>query len=98
MMDHFTALWRKLRGLDLEEPGTVQEYRVAEAAEPYSNVPDYPASTFIKNIKYTPSERKATVRIGNTEYYYPMTEMQMVRWLRSPSLGQWYNLHMKLKK
>ena len=51
MMDHFTALWRKLRGLDKEEPGTDQEYRVIQADEPYSNVPDYPASTFITNIK-----------------------------------------------
>jgi len=98
MMDHFTALWRKLRGLDVEDPQKDQEYRVIEADEPYSNVPGYPASTFIKNIRYRPSKRTATVRIGNKEYYYPMTEMQMVRWLRSPSLGQWYNLHMKLKK
>ena len=98
MMDHFTALWRKLRGLDVEDPQKDQEYRVIQADEPYSNVPDYPASTFIKNIRYRPSERKAYVTMGNKVYWYPMTEMQMVRWLRSPSLGQWYNLHMKLKK
>lgn len=98
MMDHFTALWRKLRGLDKEEPGTDQEYRVIQVDEPYSNVPDYPASTFITNIKYRPRERKAYVTMGNKVYWYPMTEMQMVRWLRSPSLGQWYNLHMKLKR
>ena len=98
MMDHFTALWRKLRGLDSEDPKLTQEYQVAEAAEPYSNVPGYPASTFITNIRYRPSSNRVLVRMGGKTYVYPMTQSQLNRWLRSPSLGQWYNLHMKLKR
>ena len=97
-MDPFTALWRKLRGMDaIGEDQKDVEYRVHLAELPYQNVPDYPQSTFIKNIRYSPRNKRVFVRIGSGEYWYPMTEFQLSRWMHSPSLGQWYNKHLKLK-
>ena len=96
-MDAFTALWQKLRGLDAVDPKQVQEYRVASAAAPYSNVPGYPASTFITNVRYRPNSERVFVRMGGKTYVYPLTERQLAAWMKSKSLGQWYNKYLKLK-
>ena len=96
-MNPFASLMLKLRG----EPSyndTDQDYRVAEASMPATNTPDHHASTFIRNISYSPNRHTAFVTIGNRQYWYPMTDYQMAAWLRSRSLGKYYNDNIKLKR
>ena len=57
-MNPFASLMLKLRG----EPkfnDAEQDYKVAEASVPATNTPDHHASTFIKNISYSPDRHTA---------------------------------------
>lgn len=83
-----------------------QDYRVMSSATPIANSPTQAASTFIRRITYLPSARSeygnnrsgtVFVRIGNSEYNYPMTQRQLAMWLTNKSLGQYYNNYVKLK-
>lgn len=73
------------------------EFNVAKAAMPRTNTEFRASSTFINNIRYLPSSNTAFVRIGNSTYWYPMTLRQMSTWLRSNSLGGYYNKFVKLR-
>jgi len=74
-----------------------QEYRVAQAQVPFTNTPERASSTFIRNIRYMPYNRMTFVRMGNSTYLYPMDEHQLANWLKSRSLGRYYNQYLKLK-
>lgn len=74
-----------------------QEFNVARAAVPYTNTPARASSTFVTNIRYLPSSNTAFVRLGNSTYWYPMTQRQMANWLTSNSLGRYYNNYVKLR-
>lgn len=84
-----TLLWKTK-----SEP---QEYRVAASTTPGSNSPARAASTFIRNIRYLPYTQTTLVRMGNSQYFYPMNERQLATWLKSKSLGKYYNQWIKLK-
>lgn len=74
-----------------------QRFNVDKASTYGSNSPYNAASTFIGNIRYMPYSRTAFVRIGNGSYFYPMSDQQLAAWLKSKSLGQYYNNYIKLK-
>ena len=96
-MNPFSNLWSTLtRYSPLRTLPVNEDINVTQVDQPYQNHPDHPASTFIQRISYEPNSRIAFVRMGNSTYYYPMTERQLGAWLRSKSLGQWYNKHLKL--
>lgn len=84
-----TLLWKTK-----SEP---QEFRPVKASMPYQNSPERAASTFIGTIRYLPYSRTSFVHIGNSSYVYPMTDAQLAAWLRSRSLGNYYNNYIKLK-
>jgi hypothetical protein len=94
-MNPFVTLMQRLN--EAKEAEKDQDIRIALAAAPASNTPDQHASTFIKHIRYVPNRTTAFVTIGNNTYYYPMNDYQMAAWLRSKSLGKWYNDNIKLK-
>ena len=97
-MNPFASLWNTItRYSPLQTLPVNEDINVAPAALPGQNHPGHPASTFIQRISYEPNSRIAFVRMGNSTYYYPMTERQLGAWLRSRSLGHWYNKHLKLK-
>lgn len=73
-------------------------FAVAKATTAGANTPVQAASTFINRITYMPISRRAFVHIGNNRYWYLLTDEQMSAWMRSPSLGYYYNKNIKLKK
>ena len=77
--------------------GSQQRFNVAAAATSGSNSPYHAASTFIRGIKYHPSSNLTFVKIGNEQYWYPMNDSQLAMWMKSQSLGRYYNQHIKLK-
>lgn len=77
--------------------GSQQRFNVDTAATPGSNSPYHAASTFIDMIKYHPSSNIAFVKIGSKKYWYPMTDAQLAAWMKSQSLGRYYNNYIKLK-
>lgn len=96
-MSPFASLMLKLKGKP-EFNDADQDYRVARSFVPASNSPEHHASTFIQNISYSPKRHTAFVTIGDNRYWYPMTDYQMAAWMRSRSLGEYYNNNVKLKK
>lgn len=74
-----------------------QEFRPAQASVPFTNTPQRASSTFVRNIRYLPTSQISFVKLGNNQYWYPMSQKLLAHWLNSRSLGQWYNAHLKLK-
>ena len=72
-------------------------FNVAAATTTGSNSPHHAASTFIKKITYMPAGHMSFVHIGNSRYFYPMTDEKLAFWMKSNSLGQYYNNNIKLK-
>jgi len=77
--------------------GSQQRFNVDKAYTTGSNSPYHAASTFIDMIKYHPSSNIAFVKIGSKKYWYPMTDAQLAAWMKSQSLGRYYNNYIKLK-
>lgn len=73
------------------------QFRVAHAAQPFTNTPERASSTFVRNIRYMPNSSTIWVRLGRKDYWYPMTLRKLSRWLNSRSLGQYYDKYIKLK-
>lgn len=101
-MDATTNLWSKLwtnatRLIPFQIVPINEDIKIAKASEYGQNTPNHHQSTFIQQISYEPHSRMVFVKIGKGLYYYPMTERQLAAWLRSKSLGHWYNEHLKLK-
>lgn len=61
------------------------------------NYPGHLGSTFINRVRYLPMAGQAFVTIGNGNYLYPITQTGLANWMKSRSLGQWYNQHLKLR-
>lgn len=95
---NFSDFWQNLsRYSPLQQIPINEDINVAAAAMSGQNNPAYPASTFIRKISFEPHSKIAFVRLGNNMYWYPMNEKQLATWLRSKSLGAYYNQHIKLK-
>lgn len=80
--------------LEAMEP---QEFRAARASVPFTNTPARASSTFVRNIRYLPNSQISFVRLGNNQYWYPMTMRRLAQWLNSESLGRYYNNYIKLR-
>lgn len=97
-MNPFSNLWSTLTSYSPLRTLPVNEnINVTHVDQPYQNHPDHPASTFITNIRYRPNSERVFVRMGGKTYVYPLTERQLAAWMKSKSLGQWYNKYLKLK-
>ena len=101
-MDATTNLWSKLwtkatRYVPFQVVPINEDIKVAKASVSGQNTPNYHQSTFIQQINYDPNRRMVFIKMGKGLYYYPMTVKELSTWLRSKSLGQWYNEHLKLK-
>lgn len=59
------------------------------------NYPGHLGSTFIRRVRYLPIAGQAFVTIGNGNYLYPLTQYGLANWMKSKSLGQWYNQNLK---
>ena len=68
---------------------------------PFSNTPMHASSSFVRNITYKPhvsgNTGTAFVRLGDKDYWYPMSMRRLSNWLNYKSLGQYYNKYIKLK-
>lgn len=73
-----------------------QEFQVKPSISYFTNTPYQLSSSFVRNIQYSPSMKTAFVRLGNKQYWYPMTQRRLSTWLNSRSLGQHYNKYVKL--
>lgn len=71
-------------------------FAVAKATTTGANTPVQAASTFINRITYMPLSHRAFVNIGNNRYWYLLTDKQMSDWMKSQSLGRYYNNYIKL--
>ena len=65
--------------------------------EPRPDNGEYPlsSSSWIGNVSYRPGV--AIVHIGDREYYCPMDEVTLKEFLESPSLGRFFNKHIRGK-
>lgn len=61
------------------------------------NQPNHLGSTFIDRVRFLPLSQTAIVRIGTGNYLYPLTQTTLANWMKSKSLGQFYNNYIKLK-
>lgn len=74
------------------------EFVVSQAAIPNTNTPYRASSTVIRNVKKpNPDSTTTFVTIGNSGYVYPMTDSQMATWMKSNTLGGFYNRYIKRK-
>lgn len=74
-----------------------QDFTVWAAPMTGMNSPEQLGSTFIRKVRYLPIAGQAFVTIGNGNYLYPMTQVGLANWMKSQSLGRFYNNYIKLK-
>lgn len=74
-------------------------FDVFRAKVPYTNTPQKASSTVVRRIRYFPMSKTALVSLGNinSDYPYFMNDMQLSQWMRSNSLGRFYNDYIKRK-
>jgi hypothetical protein len=74
-------------------------FDVFKAAVPYTNSPAKASSTVVRRVRYFPMSKTALVSLGNinSDYPYFMNDMQLAQWMRSNSLGRFYNNYIKRK-
>lgn len=74
-------------------------FDVFRASVPYTNTPQKASSTVVRRIRYFPMSKTALVSLGNinSDYPYFMNDMQLSQWMRSNSLGRFYNDYIKRK-
>ena len=73
------------------------KFEVLPAKEPYQNSHAQAQSTFIRRIRYFPYMKRAYVTIGKKRYLYPMSAFQLAHWMKSDSLGRFYNNYIKIR-
>lgn len=78
------------------KPVTFDVYR---AEVPYTNSPQKASSTVVRRIRYFPISKSVRILLGNStkEYPYFMNDFQLSQWMRSNSLGRFYNNYIKRK-
>lgn len=74
-----------------------QDFTVWRAPMTGMNSPTQLGSTFIQRVRYLPMAGQAFITIGNGNYLYPMTQVGLANWMKSQSLGRFYNNYIKLK-
>lgn len=74
-------------------------FDVQYSEQPYKNRPQKASSTVVRRIRYFPMSKTALVSLGNinSDYPYFMNDMQLSQWMRSNSLGRFYNDYIKRK-
>lgn len=55
-----------------------------------------PSSSFIEQVETYPGLGMARIQIGGRSYIYPMTCDEVGRMITAPSVGQYYNEHVKI--
>lgn len=74
-------------------------FDVLYSDQPYQNKQNKAKSTVVRRIRYFPMSKTALVSLGNVNIFYPyfMNDLQLSQWMRSNSLGRFYNNYIKRK-